>query len=219
MVWEGKTSVSRICFELQRKKLIWEPSFIRECVNSYVIGKIQYGAALYWLRGSKESVDKTRFDYINAMSAACGLTAPETLGLLLCRKGAKVSPENKNYLKLCKKLDLPTLKDMAIRQARRMIKQWAIFEPALFSRENNKIISIRAPAGSLLSDLYLLSTEELNDWYPEYHKAKKTRNYADLKYEDYPEWSQCWKRAVFHTKQVYAEHLKREPTTREIMNT
>ena len=140
---------------------IWDPRFTRTCVQSYVIGRIQYGSALYWLRATKASIRKARFDYVQAMASCCGLTAPEVVGLARCGKTPSITEENESYQKLCKFLNLPTLKDLAVKQARRMIAQWSCYEPNLFIIADEKIIDVKAPEGSLLSDIFKLSLQEL----------------------------------------------------------
>ena len=164
-------------------------------------------------------MNQARFDYVNAMSAACGLSAPEAVGLVLCRKGAKIKETNSKYRDLCKRLNLPTLKDLAITQARRMIGQWAAYEPELFIGDSDEISDVHAPTGSLLSDLFKLSTESVNVWYPEYEEAKKKNDMSKLKAEEYPLWSQTWNLAASETKKVYGRFLQKKPMRRDIVNT
>ena len=217
--WKGKTSVSRIAYELQNKKHIWTPEFIRTCIQSYVVGKLQYGSALYWLRADNKSTSEARFDYANAMAAACGLSAPEALGLLKCRKGTHIKANDRTYLKLCKFLNLPTLKDMAIRQAKRMIDQWSTYEPDLFTFSGDETTGTNAPAGSLLDDLWSLSNEEMNDWYPEYTTAKAKAELGNLDSSLFPEWSIVWAECSKQTRVAYRTICDVTAKSRDIMNT
>jgi len=163
--WRGKQPLARSAFRLQDVKYIWKPEFLRTCVQAYVVGKLQYGASLYWLRGSKKSIDEARFDYCNAMSACLGLEAPEVVGKSLCLADASISGSNKNYLKLCELLGLPTLRDMAILHARRLLRQWSGYESKCFMLgPENKILGVNSPDGSLLTGLHNLSIEEPNAW-------------------------------------------------------
>ena len=131
--WRGKEALSRLTYRLHDMKYSWLPEFTRTCVTSYVIGKLQYGSSLYWLRASKQSINKARYDYIHAMSAVVGLSLPEVLGKAACGSNARVAETNENYRKLCRYLNLPTLEDMAIKSARRLIAQWFMYEPEKFT--------------------------------------------------------------------------------------
>jgi len=205
--WRGKLPLGRTSYRLQDMKFIWKPEFIRTCVQSYVVGKLQYGAALYWLRGSQTSICKARLDYVIAMAACCGLTAPEVVGLIFCSANTKLPEHNLGYQKLCKFLNLPTLKDLAILHARRLVKQWSIFDMGSCIKNGRKILNVVAPSGSLLSDLFQLSCEKTNVWYPEYQANKALRSFERKKLCDdlLPEWQQVWKLAKSETSTVYAE--------------
>ena len=61
--WRGKEPLARTARRLQDMMYIWgefpwEPSFFRTCVQSYVVVRLQYGSALYWLRGTMASRSK-----------------------------------------------------------------------------------------------------------------------------------------------------------------
>ena len=68
--WSGKVPLACSAFRLQDMKYIWTPDFVRTCVQSYAIGKLQYGAALYWLRASKTSISKARFDHVREVCSS-----------------------------------------------------------------------------------------------------------------------------------------------------
>jgi hypothetical protein len=224
LAWKGKKPLSRVSYELQNTKFIWEPSFSRMSVSAYVIGMLNYGASLYWCRASDESVEKARFDYINAMAAVCGLTAPEVLGLLQCRKGSKVKETNTKYLELCRFLNLPTLRDIAIKHAKRLMAQWLVYEPDLFETEVKderiSITSVKAPIGTLLHDLYKLSLQEGNDWYPEYTKVKKSGDRDKIRLcEQRPEWETTWRMCQAVTKEMVWTHTNTRCTAKDRLNT
>ena len=84
LIWRGKEPLARTAYRLQDMMFTWDPKFIRTCVQSYVIGKLQYAAALYWLRGTPDSRTRARFDYTMSMAAICGLSAPEIVGKVSC---------------------------------------------------------------------------------------------------------------------------------------
>ena len=201
---------------------LWKPEFTRTCIQSYVIGRIQYGAALYWLRATTQSIDKVRYDYIQAMASALGLTTPEVLGLARCSVRPTVKEDNKQYLKLCRILDLPTLRDMAIRSAGRLLTQWVEFESSLFTENaDGKVCATSAPLGSLASDLVELSNQEVRDWYPQYHKLKTASSKekrTEIPPECRPEWQQQWSGATRDTETVFARHGAQKPRQLDIMN-
>ena len=61
--WRGKRPLSNVAYRLQEMKYSWDTSFLRTSVQAYVVGKLQFAAALYWLRGSQASIKRARFDY------------------------------------------------------------------------------------------------------------------------------------------------------------
>ena len=95
------------------------------------MGKLQFAASLHWLRASEQSICKARFDYAMALAACVGATTPEVIGMYGC-KVKKVKQSCRNYAELCRYLDLPTLEEMAIKDARSVIRQWSIYEPSDF---------------------------------------------------------------------------------------
>ena len=109
-----------------------------------------------------------------SMAAAC-LSTPEAVGLAACVGKSNVGEKNKGYLKLCNFLNLPTLKDLAIANARSLLHQWAEYEPNLVTTSGHDITSVNAGKNTLLSDLFELAKCELNAWYPEYQADKKKK--------------------------------------------
>ena len=185
-----------------------------------MIGKLQYAASLYWLRGTPQSKMRARFDYTMAMAAVCGLSAPEITGKVSCSGIPSVKEGNPRYLELCKYLDLPTLKDLAVLSARRLLTQWSEFEPDKFDGSGDEIVGVRARDGTLLSDLYNLSKETVNDWYPEYHKEKrKPPHKRKHNAEDIPEWKRVWSETGAATRFVFKTHAVRECGSHDKMNT
>ena len=180
----------------------------------------KYAACLYWLRATKTSILKARFDYCMAMAAICGLTAPEIVGKVSCSGAPSVAEHNPRYLELCKYLDLPTLKDLAIKSARRLLGQWLVYEPDLFEVVDGKIITVKASPGTLLSDLFDLSSLEMNDWYPEYRRDKVRRPCDRIATDELrPEWSVTWDRCSPACKDAFASKQLGTPLVSDVMNT
>jgi len=155
-----------------------------------------------------------------AMAAICGLTAPEIVGKVSCSGAPSVAEHNPRYLELCKYLDLPTLKDLAIKSARRLLGQWLVYEPDLFEVVDGKIITVKASPGTLLSDLFDLSSLEMNDWYPEYRRDKVRRPCDRIATDELrPEWSVTWDRCSQACKNAFASNQLGTPLVSDVMNT
>ena len=125
------------------------------------------------------------------MSAIIGLTAPEVIGLGCC-KLKSVSDKSENYKKLCEFVNLPTLRDLAIESARRLIGQWSKYEPELFvhsrSLKNQRITRVKVRKDTLLYQLFELSRQTTNMWYVEFELAKNNKALSFLSHELLPDW-------------------------------
>ena len=238
--WKGKKPLSNLSYRLQEMRYIWSPEFIRTCVQAYVVGKLQFASALYWLRASDASIRRARFDYCMAMAAAVGCNTPEIVGMFNC-KTCRVSSNCKNYQELCKFLDLPTLEMMAIKDARSLIKQWFIYDRPRFNyierplltkpddfivsndEKTFKITSVVGPPGSLLDDIFNLAAKELKVFYPEYHRAKNSGTYKEMTEDEQfaiaPDWFKEISLATKETKSIWKELGLGEPVETDIMNT
>ena len=212
--WKTKTPLSLFSSRLQDLRFIWEPKFIRTAVHSYVVGNINYAAALQWLRATRHDIGTVRFQYCKALSAIIGCTAPEIIGLQCC-KLKSLSESSENFLKLCKMVNMPTIKDIAIKSAKRLIEQWLIYEPDLFvftrSLRQKRISRVKAARGTLLWDLFKLSQQPVNIWYPEYEKAKVKRQLGKLDDVYQPEWEDLLKKCTTQAYLVYADMLQTQP--------
>ena len=197
LVWKSKKCpFSRLAYRFQDIKDWWDPEMRWKCVDAYMIGKLNYGSALHWLRADPAQIDQVRFTYAMAMASVASLETPECVSLRCCKKQS-VSEKNVGFLKLCKFLNMPTLKDMAIRDARVLLGQWKIFRPDDFwLNDKSEVIGVRNhKPGSLLRELFYLSKQSLNDWYPEYREycaKKKARKFAYICKEYKPLWKQFW---------------------------
>ena len=194
--WKSKRSdLSRLAYSFQDVKYIWDPDWIRTCVYSYMVGILQYASALYWLRGSKESRDKARFHYTAAMAACMGMELPELVGFVDCKRQSV--PEHRNaFLRACKFLNLPTLKDLAIKNAKNIVRQWAIYEPHMFIANPDKFELGSEFEHGLIFDLVKLANEDMNDWYPCYTYARdKGLTSEEIPCEQWPEYMRFYKRS------------------------
>ena len=181
--WSGKRPLAPLCYRLQDMKYVWDTEFMRKCTQAYVVGRLQFGSSLYWLRATNASTVRARFDYCMALAATVGCSTPEVVGMFNC-KTRRVGATCKNYLELCRYLDLPTLREMAINDSKSLIRQWFLYDKERFEYETKvttsdgkivetyKMVGVIAEKGTLLYDLYHLSLEEVKTRYPVYHKMK-----------------------------------------------
>lgn len=211
LIWQSKKSpFSRLAYRFQDIRNWWDPEMRWKCVDSYMIGKLSYGSALYWLRADPKQIDEVRYYYCMSMASVAGLETPEAVTLRSCKKGS-VTVKNAGFQKLCKFLNMPTLKDMAIMDARVLIRHWKGYRPEDFKLgEKSEILGVNQAPGTLLSELYDLAKQYTNDWYPvykEYCRKRKSRNStATIDQEDKPLWRQYWEAATSLT----SDHALRE---------
>ena len=214
---------------------------MRTCVQAYVVGKLQFASSLYWLRATKASIRRARFDYCMALASVVGCNAAEIVGLLNC-KTRGVSENCKNYKELCKFLDLPMLRTMVIKDARSMIRQWFLFDSSRFNsrkapegpcpdgaiavvRDKVKMLieSVSGDKSTLLGDLFKLATSELVRPYAEYHRRKDQGTLLDLSAEELdelkPEWMQSIDLARSQTEKLRNELNLSSPSETDVMNT
>ena len=224
---EGKSTLSRLAYRFQDVKHAWEPDLIRSTLRSFMLGKIQYGTALYWLRGSTDSVEETRYYYCMSMAACMGLEAPEVTGMI-CASKARVSAKHRGYLKACKFLDLPTIEDLAIASARNIVRQWSHWDHNLFTYiENTNCVNGVADETAefaLLPELVTLALKHSNHWWPEYEKVKydiekraaflACRDNRDL----IPTFKNYFWKAGIETRRIWAEDGN-IPSPTDITNT
>jgi hypothetical protein len=167
-----------------------------------------------------------------ALAACVGATTPEIVGMY-CSKVKRVNQNCGGYKELCRYLDLPTMKEMAIKDARSMIRQWSLYEPSKFLwsvTEGTAGLSpvevhhgVIAPEGSLLSDLYALAKRDIVVRYPLYHQAKKAETFNGLsrleKIHISPDYIKDLHVAGEASQDIWEQMGLNEPTNREIANT
>ena len=106
---------------------------------------------------------------------------------------------------------MPTLKDMAINNARNIVRQWSIFEPELFIENPDKFELGAEYEHGLLHDLVNLANEEPNDWYPVYTTGKKELGLSDdqIKVQDWPMYKQFFEKGRQTAGGVCGDNEKR----------
>ena len=234
--WTAKKPISSVSNMLQEMKYAWDTSTLRNCTQAYVVGKLNFAASLHWLRASQQSTARARFDYSMALAACVGASTPEVVGMMNC-KSRRVSKNNKNYIELCRYLDLPSLEEMAIKDARSLIKQWSIYEPDAFQwyiphqplgqdpwpEVHFAVNTEYAPEGTLLSDLYQLSKRDIVERYPHYHHCKSTGSFDKLSWMEQLEISPDYVKDLhvckIATNDTWEQLGLTEPSSREIANT
>ena len=212
--WKTNTPLSMFAQRFQSMKHMWSPESLRTAVQSYVIGNINYATAMYWLRSDYHSINRVRFDYAMSIAAVVGMTTPELIGMSCC-KNQSLSSESINFKILCKFLNLPTIKDIAIMSARRLVNQWSEYEPDLFIWRRSRvksIVSVKALPKSLLYDIFNLSKMSTNDWYPEYSLAKLSHNLRNVPDELWPEYLTILKKCRSETEEQHRLIYNSDPT-------
>ena len=241
LLWESKRPLSGLSYRLQDMKYLWSTEFMRTCVQAYAVGKLQFASALYWLRGTQASIRRTRFDYCMALASVVGCNVAEIVGMFNC-KSRRVSETCKNYRELCRFLDLPTLRTMAIKDARSLIRQWCLYDDSRFKttiapkgpcppgsiavmKDSQRLLieGITDVRTTLLADIFTLATSDLERPYAEYHRAKQQGTLKDMSSEDIdlikPEWMQCIDLARSQTQKIHVDLGLSPPSETDIMNT
>ena len=185
----AKKSLGRLAHQFDDLKYWWDPEFIRKAVQSYMVGKLNYASALYWLRAEKNDIEEVRFLYSMALSAALGLETPEVVSMTCCKR-KRVSATNAGFKKACRALNLPTLRDMAIKNARIIIRQWSAYEPELFLWDESTVSGVADESNRLLCELFDLSQATPDVFLEEYESARRKKKLDRLSLSKYPIWHQ-----------------------------
>ena len=192
--WKStKTQFPRIAERLKQIKDSWDPPMRRRTVTTYLEGKLSYAACLYWLRAKQANIDEMRYYHTMGLASVMGMEIPELVSLQGC-KDKRVRAQNKGYLAACEFLNMPTLKDMAIKSARVLIKQWAHYNRAQFVYDNDTIVGIcDEDKDSLLGDIYKLARCKPTDFYPVFNAVKGPQKRATTFHpEELPLWQRYW---------------------------
>ena len=187
---------------------------------SYMIGQVQYASSLYWLRATEENKEYIRFLYCRVLAACMGLETSELLSLRQC-KIKRVKEKNVRYIRACEYMNMPTLKDLAVKNARNLVRQWGIYDVLRFTwSEDGKHIDGLADnyEDKLCAHAVALSFEDINDWYPQHTKAKSDPiQLGKLEDDKFPHFSQVYKKAIAKVDQIF-KSLGSEPEIRDYIN-
>ena len=120
--------LKRLAYRIQHVKFKLIPEFTRKLVAAYFCGITRFSAAILWLRSSEANMNQVRYYYCMAMAACLCLTTAEALNLSCC-KNTSVTSSNNSYLLLLERTGLPSLEEMAMKDAVSITKQIALLRP------------------------------------------------------------------------------------------
>ena len=108
--------------KFQQIKYENQPVQQKTLIEAFMGGRLNYGAGLYWLRAPEEQMNRVRYHYMLAVASILGLCAYESIGgsslnYRSVSEGCKI-PESIIKMAGCR-----TLRDIAIQDARNLIKQ------------------------------------------------------------------------------------------------
>ena len=131
-------SIRSLAYRFQVLKDEQDPKRLWQAVMAYLVGKLRYCAAFYYLRSTTRQLDTIRFYYGMGVSAILGMTAYETLGASCC-KSMRVSEDSKALKLLLEITGMPSLKELAETDARTFIKQCVEIKPDWFLPNNERV--------------------------------------------------------------------------------
>ena len=181
------TKLKQIAYRLQNIRLQILPVFMKKLVDAYFCGYVRFSASLIWCRSDQKHKDTARFYYCMALSSILGLTTLEALNLACC-KHQSVKCDNKYYRKLLLETGLPSLEQMACRDAVTAQKQMSVLKPhwyrfgtsrqqKLHSGNDSLVVGVtKKGTGTLIHDLYDLTTKYKESYLPTIQKRNKSRN-------------------------------------------
>ena len=158
------------------------PSKMKTIISAYFLGKLRFAISMHFLRCTQKQIDTMRFYYGMAMSAILDVSAYETLGASCCFNRT-VSDSHEPFKQLCKIVGLPTLKDLAIKDAKSCIEQIFIARKEWFKPNN-----ARQWDKEIMR--YELQKEKSEKFYPKYLNPERKGtlvedlwNLANMKYD------------------------------------
>ena len=108
---------------------------------AYFVRKLRFCGSFYFLRATAKQLDTIRFYYAMALSSILDMTVYETLGAACC-KSASVSESAASFKKLLEITGMPSLRKIAIDDARIFIRQCIEIEPLWFSAKTKRLDDI-----------------------------------------------------------------------------
>jgi DNA-directed RNA polymerase subunit RPC12/RpoP len=125
-------------YRLQSLREEQTPERLRTVCMAYIVGKLQFGLALYYVRSTICQLNIMRFYYGMAVSAVANLSAYETLGASCCASQS-VNENNASFILLLRITGFLTLRQLAIKQARSIVSQLLNVRPEWFSNPNTRL--------------------------------------------------------------------------------
>jgi hypothetical protein len=123
---------------IQSIKTEFVPSFLKKFVDSYFCGLFNFSSSLYWCRTSSKVMNKIRFYYCISLGAILGFDSYQSVGAS-SMKTQSVTEKCSFYLKLLDFTGSRSLKDIAIVNARALIKQVFNIKPSWFHFSSKRI--------------------------------------------------------------------------------
>ena len=162
--------LKQIAYRFQNIRHTIVPEFMKKLVSAYFVGYMRFSSSVIFSRCSPSHIKTARYYYCMAMAAALGLNTAEALNLSCC-KHTSVGEDNSGYKKLLKLTGLPSIREMACRDAQSLIKQTALIRPEWFiksvprvsrSQKDGKpriIGTSKNAKGTILESVFQLSDE------------------------------------------------------------
>ena len=162
--------LKQIAYRFQNIRHSIVPEFMKKLVSAYFVGYMRFSSAVIFSRCSPSHIKTARYYYCMAMAAALGLNTAEALNLSCC-KHTSVGADNSGYKKLLQLTGLPSIREMACRDAQSLIKQTSLIRPEWFvksvprisrSQKDGKarIIGIsKSNKGTILESIFQMSDE------------------------------------------------------------
>lgn len=179
--------LKQIAYRFQNIRHSIVPEFMKKLVSAYFVGYMRFSSAVIFSRSSPSHVKTARYYYCMAMAAALGLNTAEALNLSCC-KHTSVGEDNSGYKRLLQLTGLPSIREMACRDAQSLIKQTALIRPEWFiksiprisrSQKDGKpriIGTSKNTRGTILESVFNLSDEFTSVFKPKRDKIAKRKD-------------------------------------------
>ena len=132
------TKLKQIAYRFQNIRHSIVPEFMKKLVAAYFVGYMRFSSAVILSRCSATHLKTARYYYCMAMAACLGLNTAEALNLSCC-KHTSVGESNSGYTKLLQLTGLPSIREMACRDAQSLIKQTELIRPEWFIKSTPRV--------------------------------------------------------------------------------